>query len=60
VHKGAIIEKDFGDYQFRREGRAEGDAEGVGFVHRRIAKDRYLSPFRTFNGLNCVVTLVIL
>jgi len=55
VHKGAIIEKDFDDYQFRREGEAEEDAEGARFVCRRIAKDHYLSLFGTFNRLNCVV-----
>jgi len=35
VHKGAIIEKDFGDCQFRRQGEAEEDA-GAGFVSRRV------------------------
>jgi len=37
VHKGAIIEKDFDNYQFRREGGPEEDAEGAGFVSRRVA-----------------------
>ena len=55
VHKGVIIEKDFDDCQFRREGEAEEDAEGVGFVCRRVAKGHYFSPFGVFNRLNCVV-----
>jgi len=55
MHKGAIIEKDFDQYQFRREGEAEGDADGADFVCRRVVKDHYLSLFGTFNRLNCVV-----
>jgi len=55
VHKGAIIEKDFDQYQFRREGEAEGDADGADFVCRPVAKDHYISPFGVFNRLNCVV-----
>ena len=55
VHKGAIFEKDFNDYRFRREGEAEEDAEGAGFVCRRAAKDHYLSPFGVFNKFSCVV-----
>jgi hypothetical protein len=55
VHKGAIIEKDFDNCQVRREGEAEEDAEGVGFVCRRVAENHYLSPFGVFNRLNCVV-----
>ena len=55
MHEGAIIEKDFDDYQFHPEGGAEEDAEGVGFVCRRVAKDHHISPFRTSNRFNCVV-----
>jgi len=55
VHKGVIIEKDFNNCQVRREGEAEGDADGADFVRRRVAKDYYLSPFGVFNRLNCVV-----
>jgi hypothetical protein len=55
VHKGAIIEKDIDNCQVRREGEAEEDAEGVGFVCRRVAKDHHLSPFGVFNRLNCIV-----
>jgi len=56
VHKGAIIKKDFDDYQFRREDEAEEDADGADFICRRVAKDHHLSPFEVFNSLlNCVV-----
>ena len=55
VHKGAIIEKDLDDCRVRREGEAEEDAEGAGFVCRRVAKGHYLSPFGVFNKLSCVV-----
>jgi len=40
---------------FRREGEAEGDADGADFVCRPVAKDHYISPFVVFNRLNCVV-----
>jgi len=43
VHKGAIIEKDFDNYQFRREGEAEEDA-GAGFVSRRVAPRIIIFP----------------